>query len=502
MSRLKKLILVFLFSFFMIISGFSSDAQKELIKVQLRVMDGDKAAQTLDDLKLFINKKEVQIIGKVKRERYIDKENLLGRNFVLTFMNFDQFDVVLENAISYFVTEVLEKPDSLIVHTNVDIHQIKVTENKERMILDISNRLKRDMNYLSKKASRILKNINGEIFKLERYFSSLSPSSTNNMGGVRYFQFFSNLIPDIQFYKNEFMIPDKKKFIRIHKEFGFREGDRYWIFFQNGNIYPFAARIRGLVKSVRGDVSLGISPDSSWMKILNNKIRELTEIMSMWHQYPEKVMRNWFVKTNTSLFTLYYSQEKNIKPDQGVDFQLSEILRGISENLGGILVETADLEESLGLVRTHKDRFWEISFDIPGPAGIKKIKMESGGKNGGLIYRKKFEPEELKELRKYMSDEGISIGDLRYSDKKLSFSIRSLSLNKKGSFGLLKVVIQLYDDTGKEVYRRSNTLRAGKKKINVSTGIPEEFSSGHDMKVTVLDIISNRLTFDEIKMDK
>lgn len=502
MSKLNIRISIFVFIFLLITGGFISGTENESIKVQLRIKKGDSAGRTLDDLKLFINKKEVEITGKVKKERYIDKENLLGRNFVLTFMNFNEFDDALENAISYFVTEVLEKSDSLIIHTNVDVYPIKVTGNKERMIVNISNRLKRDMNYLSRKASRTLKNINGEIFKLERYFSSFSPSSINSVGSIRFFQFFSNLIPDIQFYKNEFVIPDKKKFTRIHEEFGFREGDRYWIFFQNGNVYPFTRRIKGLIKSVKSGFALAPSSEVSWTKMIDGKVRELMDMMSMGSQYPEKVMRIGFLKTNTTLFSLLFTLDTDTRSDKTTDLLLSDILRKISEDSGGVLIETSDLEESLGVVRKHKDRFWEISFDFSEDTGIKKLKMESSEKGVELVYRKRFDKEELEALRKHMSENRILIENLNFSDNKLSFSVKSFSMNKRGSFGLLKVIIQLYDNTGKEVYRKSNTLRAGKKKINVSTGIPEEFSSGSDIKVIVLDMISNRLVVEEIKMNK
>ena len=94
MSKLNIRISIFVFIFLLITGGFISGTENESIKVQLRIKKGDSAGRTLDDLKLFINKKEVEITGKVKKERYIDKENLLGRNFVLTFMNFNKFDDV------------------------------------------------------------------------------------------------------------------------------------------------------------------------------------------------------------------------------------------------------------------------------------------------------------------------------------------------------------------------------------------------------------------------
>lgn len=229
--QIKK-ISIFVFLCAILFSFSFSDTADNLLKIQLRINNGEKVGNFPYGLKLFINKEEVEITGLEKRERFIEKERLLGRNFVLTFMNFDMVDKSLENAISYFVTEILDKTDTLVIQTHVNIYAIKVTENKERMILDITNRLKNDFNFLLSKSARIVKNINSEIAKLERFFSSYSPSTGYVLGGARFFQFFTTLIPDIQFYKNEFVIPDKNKFEKIHDQFGFREGDRYWIFFR------------------------------------------------------------------------------------------------------------------------------------------------------------------------------------------------------------------------------------------------------------------------------
>jgi len=495
---MKKCIIAILFLMF--VNGFNFGEPDNSTKIQLRIKNGEATDQNLKDLKLFVNKKEINISGIVKTERYINKERLLGRNFVLTFMNFDKFDKVLEDAISYFVTEVLEKSDSLIVHTNINIHQIKVTENKERMILNISNRLKRDMNYEFKKSSRILKSINTEISKMERFFGSYSPSSAILVGGAQYFKFFASIIPDILFYKNEFIIPDKKKFKEIHDLLGYREGDRYWIFIQNGNVYPFTGRVHKTIKAVRSFLSRTTTGDSSWSKLVGRKIREMQDSMLVAGPYPESSMSEGFINTNTSFFTILYSPDDS-SSDKKTGLQLSEILKKLSEDTGGAFVETSNIESGINGVREHKDTFWDIMFELPDEKGKLKLRIESGVSKKELFYRKRFKDKELEELKKYLLKAKISIEDQGFQDNILSFSIRYFTLSKRGGFGLLKVIIQLYDNAGKEVYRRSKTLRAEQKKINISTGIPAEFSSGHNMRVSVLDMISNRLIVKEIKMN-
>jgi len=501
MRRIISRTSIFVFIFLLLINSFNFSKENSSTKIQLRIKNDDVTDQSLSDLKLFINKKEIKITGKEKTERYIDKEGLLGRNFVLTFMNFDKFDKILEDAISYFVTEVLKKSDSLIVHTNTNIHQIKVTGNKERMILNISNSLKRDMNNEFKKSARILKSINNEISKMERFFGSYSPATGILVGGSQYFKFFATIIPDILFYKNEFIIPAKKRFGEIHDLLGFREGERYWIFIQNGNVFPFTGRIRNAIKSVRSHLSRIASGDSSWTKLVGSKIREMQDSMLIDGPYPGKLMRSGFINTNTSFFTILYSLDVSSSSNKSINLNLSEILKKMSEDTGGVLVETGNIEKGIADIRDHRDSFWDIKFEIPEEKGRLKLRLETGGREKEIFYRKKFEEKELIKLKKHLLKDKITIEKPEYMDNKLSFSIRYFSLNKRGGFGLLKVIIQLFDNTGRERYRRSNTLRAEERRINISTGIPEEFSSGYNMRVSVLDMISNRLVVKELKMN-
>ena len=485
-----------------LLGPFLSGSEDHTMKIQLRISDNWDKEIDPGDLKLFLDKQEIEITGLKMTERYISKERFLGRNFVLSFMNFDRITKVIEDGVSYFVTDILDSSDTLILHTNVDIHQIKVSGNKERMILDILNRLDRDMKYLSGKSSRILKSINTEISKLERYFDSFSPSSLAYTGGATFFQFFATLIPDIQFYKNEFIIPDKKKYTDISDEFGFREGDRYWILIQNGNIYPFTNRIKSLITSVNSQLSLNIAgTDGTWAKMVSNKIRELMEMISIGSQFPSKTMITEFIKSNTSFFTLVYAPEKATNSDKALDIQLEGVLKQICDGTGGKFVETTDIEAGIEGLSGHRDRYWDVSFKVP--AGIKKLKLRLTlkGDQKGLTYREIVEEKDLTEYLAHLSSPKMQIEGVEFNDNKLSFSIRSFTLNKRGGFGLLKVVLQLYGDSEDEIFRKSNTLRAGEKTISISTTLPAEFSTFHRLRVSVLDLISNSLAVNEIKQD-
>ncbi len=501
MSRIIERILVFVFIFLLIFNNFNFCEENMSTKIQLRIRDGYKSAQKMDDLKLYINKQEVRITGKERRDRYIGQEGILGRNFILTFMNFPRFNKKLEDAISYFVTEILRKSDSLIVHTNINTHQIKVTGNKERMILNIVNHLKKDMNYISGRSARVYKSINAEIERMERFFGTFDSTTTILTIGDVYFNFFATIIPDLQFYKNEFVIPDKKRFEEIGDLLGFREGDRYWIFIQNGNIYPFMTRIRKIIKSVGTRLSLVTTGDQSWKKMVSTKIREMEDSMLIDTPYPRKTMRTLFINTNTTFYTLLFSTESVTSTNKKIDLQLLDILGKISVDSGGKLIETSDIEADLRKIREFKDRFWNINFVLPETKKNIKFRMEIGGRGKDLVYRKQLKKDEYRKLKKYLSKPKVFIEKPEFSKNKLSFSIGSFSLNKRGGFGLIKVVIQTYDNSGKEVYRRSNILRTGRKKIDISIGIPEELFFHHKTRISVLDLISNVMVANELRMN-
>jgi len=486
----------------LILSSFIVATESADIKIQLRLKNYDATDKMLDNLKLLVNKREVEISWIEKKERYIDKEELLGRNFVLSFMNFNKFNDALKKAISYFVTEVLDKSDSLIIHTNANVYQMKISGNKERIILNITKLLKKDMALLSKKSFGVLKSIKNKISNLERHFSMYSSLLEASESGVIYFQFFSEIISDIQFYRDEFVIPKKRGFKEINDFLGFREGDRYWIFIQNGDAYPFMKRVRKIVRSVRTNLmSIPSFGDKSWKKMVDNKIREMLDTLYVETSYPKKLMKTNFINTNTSFFNLMYNI-KSLGSAKSVNHQLANILKDISEDTGGIQIETFNLENGIKIIRNHHDIFWDIFFKMDKAKKKNRLKLVVGGGDFKPVYRTRFKGEELGKLLKYLSEPKISANNLKCEKRIISFSIESFSLNKKGKFGLLKVIIHFYDKTGKEIYRKSNTLRASKKRINISTEIPAELFIVHSIRVSVLDLVSNRLNCREIIIDK
>ncbi len=491
----RKTFLILIIAF--IIPIFVNATENRNIKIQLRIKNRNISDKVLDNLKLIINKKEVKITGIKKRERYIDKEEFLGRNFIISFMNFNKFNDALKKSISYFVTEILEKSDSLIIHTNANVYKMKVSGNKERIIHNISKVLKRDMEILSKKSSRVLRSINGKLSKIEKYFSIYASLSEASSSGSTYFQFFSEIISDIQFYRDEFVIPGKRKFGEINNFLGFMEGHRYWIFIQNGTTYPFMKRIRKIIRSVKSSLAnITLLGDKSWKKVVDNKIREMLDILYLGASYPQKAMRTGFINTNTSFFSFMYNVTEVIST-KSVNHQLSEILKAISEDTGGAHVETSDLEKGIESIRSHRDIFWDIFFKIDKMKEKNKLRLVAEN-SAKLIYRKRFKREELNKLLQYLSEPKISVSNLKFGKDIISFSIESFSLSKKGKFGLLKVIIHFYDKAGKEIFRKSNTLRASKKIINISTEFPTELSSVNKIKVSVIDLISNRFNAKEI----
>ncbi len=495
--NLKKqtVLIVFLIIFMGILLPGSNN-----MKIPLRIV-GDRDHQKIKILNLYINKRKVEIKGMSEKKRSVEGETLLGRNFILSFMSFDKYDKALENCVSYFVTEILRKSDSLIIHTNINIYQIKVSANKERMILEIGKRLKKDLNFISKRASRAIKSINSEVNKIERFFGSAEPNSIYLVDGVRYFKFFTSIIPDVQFYRNEFIIPEKKGFREINNLLGYREGDRYWFYFQNGDIFPFSVKIRNVIKKIKRNLSLDKTGDGSWKKFVEARTRDLSDAMMYRTQYPTNFMKSEFINTNTTFLGLIYTKEKTRYSNKEIDIQLPEILKKVSMETGGVLLKVDNLEKGLQKIRKHEDHFWEIEFNIPQDKGEKDIRIELEGRKERLAYRRKFEAVEFDEFVKHLFESGIIVDGIELIEEKLSFSIKGFALNKRGGFGLLKVIIQFYNNRGEEVFSRSNTLRAGKREINISIRIPPILSKKHNVKISVLDIISNRLVNSELKQN-
>ncbi|UCH98201.1 MAG: hypothetical protein JSV88_15510, partial [Candidatus Aminicenantes bacterium] len=171
MKQVKKSIIAFMW---LILVGLFVFAAEENIRLTLpvRVFAGKHPVTHLQkqDFKLFINNEQREILEAVNQFTSLGQQpDFLGRNFVLSFHMTDYGNQVQES-ISYFVTEMLNSADALIIVTPLKIYRLNVSANKEKMITDIEKLLKSDCYEFRKKLNASKKNLEIQMNRMMQLF--------------------------------------------------------------------------------------------------------------------------------------------------------------------------------------------------------------------------------------------------------------------------------------------------------------------------------------------
>ncbi|MEN8153062.1 MAG: hypothetical protein ABFR75_03495 [Acidobacteriota bacterium] len=490
-----KKIFISVLIFFISLAGSHKPKDNILASIPFRTIDKkiDLSELSLKDIRLTINRRTIDPVQLSLKKRWISKDTILGRNFILSFRDFYNYGKVISEGLSYFVTEILKKHDSLLIHTPYNVYPVKVTNNKEGIIFNIEKILKKDLKKILKESAPSLKSIKNEIFRLEQHFNSYELNN-RNMGAVSYFQFLSKITLDIQFFRNHFLIPDKKKFLKVDEYLGNREGDRYWLYIQNGELYPFNRRLQDVIRKIINFTSMQAVSQSNWRAFIDTGIKSLEEVMLLSKIYPEKKLKQLFTDMNITFFGLIVDSGKTTNSDTStVMADLENIIRKISTTSGGTTLTKRDIESGLKEIEEHKDTYLDLEYSVSRRPEEKIFDIRYKNEKGTFLHRKKYSKNEFVELIKNLTAEKLVLKLLSVKKNIISFSINSYAIHKKGKFGLLKVLIKILYEKNREVYKSTNTLRAIKKEINISTGFPKNLKGDLILKISILDLISNRL---------
>ena len=144
---------------FPILFAFTAEEDTRLT-LPVRVFEGKQPVTNLQgkDFHLIINHQQQEILKAEKKITSLDQRpDFLGRNFVLSF-HMTEYGNQVEEAISYFVTEILDTTDLLILMTPLKIYRINVSPNKGKMRADIERLVRQDSDEFKKRLNAAEKN--------------------------------------------------------------------------------------------------------------------------------------------------------------------------------------------------------------------------------------------------------------------------------------------------------------------------------------------------------
>jgi hypothetical protein len=181
----------------------------------------------------------------------------------------------------------------------------------------------------------------------------------------------------------------------------------------------------------------------------------------------------------------------------GVIHQLDGILNHIARDTGGKSVYTVYPEQGMQELVKHKDHFYRLVYRFDGKMEEKTIRVMGNGKNYKYLYNPATKKDRLQNLVRYLTGKRVTINSVTLKKNILKFSIGSITFHNSEAFGLVKVRVQLLDNSGASVYRSENTLRSKKHEVTISLPLPPDYKRASKLEIHACDLVSNQLEFYE-----
>jgi hypothetical protein len=497
MKPVKKLIISVILVVFLVLFTFTSGENTRLT-LPVRVFDGKQPVTHLQeqDFQLIINNQQRKILKAVKKTASLDQRpDFLGRNFVLSF-HMTEYESQVQEAISYFVTEIINTTDSLILMTPLKIYRINVSANKGKMRTDIEGLVRRDSDEFKKRLNAAEKNLEIQLNRMRRLFrgeiSDPGLATSYKIIGT----FLSSFPQGFLNFRSLFLFPDMKNYQKVLGFLGSREGERWWIHFQQGDSFGVVAGAQSVAKNIDEYCNLYTLARESFQ----NNLRQLEKLLRLSESYPAEPLLNVFNSANVRYNTILWVHRKHKGRSSASDIIpiLGAVLEQISRDTGGKTINTTDPEQGIKSIHHHQDYYYQLTYGFNGDIEEKKIDVTAVSadmKETNLSYKDVYLEEEMRSLIQYLSKERVQINNFSLSKNKITFSIDGVTLNKsKGdSFGLVKVRIELFSQTGERVYRTENTLRSSKQQITVSIPLPGRHNGKFKLIISACDLIANQL---------
>jgi hypothetical protein len=497
MKPVKKLIIAVILLVFSILFVFTAEENIRLT-LPVRVFEGKQPVTHLQekDFHLIINHQQQEILKAEKKTTSLDQRpDFLGRNFVLSF-HMTEYGNQVEEAISYFVTEILDTTDSLILMTPIKIYRINVSANKGKMRADIKQLVRQDSDEFKKQLNAAEKNLEIQLNRLRQLFrgeiSDPGLVASYKIIGTFLFSFPQGFLN----FRSQFLFPDMKNYQKVLGFLGSREGERWWVHFQQGDSFGVVASAQAVAKQIDDYCNLYPLARQSFQ----SNLQQLEKLLRLSESFPVDPLLSIFNSANIRYNAVLWVHRKYQGRSSASDIipLLGVVFEQISRDTGGKTVNTTDPENGIENIHHHQDHYYQLTYGFNGVIEKKEINITAASEDMNkfnLSYKHVYSEEEMRSLIQYLSKERVRINDFSLNKNKIKFSIDAVTLNKsKGdSFGLVKVRIELFNPTGECVYRTENTLRSSKQQITVVIPLPSQHRGTFGLIIHACDLIANQL---------
>lgn len=465
-----------------------------------------------DDMELRINGISRQIRSLHKQERTLSRISDLGRHFILSWQD-TRVTRPVENAISYFFTEILSPRDSLILLSAGKAYRIPVTKDKERMKTDVIDFLSRESRNYEKSRISDEKNLETQLQRLNSITSSRmndlfmrepetseqaltqATNSASNYKAIH--QILLNFPANFTRFKNRYLLPDVVKHKEIKDLFEKKHGEKWWILFQPRKDIQIIQKARSAGRKLNAYITA--TEYGTLAQTMRKFLVDLEKQLLISESIPQEEILDSLLSENICYNVVYWgsidTDESDVSLKETAD--LEAVLHRIAEFSGGKAVVATDPEQGIKELKDHTDLFYALACELDGSSKEQKIHISTWQSNLKLSYKQKYSEAEIAGWMHTLTEEKIIIREYRLDKNTIHFTIDSFERNDREQFGLVKVRISLFDLNDARIYNSENTLRASKGKVKISIPVPPEFKGEFRLHIQAFDLLANKAASSE-----
>lgn len=484
------LFLIFLWGNFS--SGYSYN-DEIILKLPVRVYtDGAPVKGLLkDDFSLFINQNSRRI---EELQEFTDslkgKQSLLGRDIIISFQ-ITEYEKEVETAVAYFVTELLDISDSLVILTPVKAVKTKATPNKEKMVQDLKKVVEKSCREYKQQYNNATRNLENRLNQANRLLMSVNDDDFQINSYTTLSLFLSSFPQEFKKFRESYLFPDIKKNKEIIKILGNTDKERWWIHFEEGKKYRIYNKISDIYKKIETYCRTNSLAETTFASYLP----EIEKLLQFAINFPKEDLLSFYINERARFCAILGSGfDENTQAAQGISMDLMNIYSDLSRASGGKTIYSWEKKEGIKGIENFVDHYYLISFKHDNKIEDKNIDVSFKDEKIEAFNRKYMDESEIEAYIELESREKIKIVALDFKNNRLSFSIDSFLFDKAKQQGMIKVRIELFDEKNIRVFNAENSFLCNKKLISLSLPIPPQKRGKYKATVSACDVKTNLIT--------
>ncbi|MCP5052037.1 MAG: hypothetical protein GY940_33015, partial [bacterium] len=223
-------------------------------------------------------------------------------------------------------------------------------------------------------------------------------------------------------------------------------------------------------------------------------LNQLEKQLQLAGSFPDRQLIEILTAGDTRFNAILVGNQKgSTGGEAGVISRLGGILNHIARDTGGKSVHTVSPERGMQELVNHKDHFYRLVYRFDNKMEDKSTRVTGNGKTFKFLYNYTVKKDRLQNRVQYLNGKRVTVSGVSVKENILRFSIGSITFHNSEAFGLVKVRVQLLDNTGASVYRSENTLRSTKHDVTISLPLPPNTQRASKLVIHACDLVANQL---------